>query len=156
MRSRLAAVGSVAVAAAAVAIVLGVNLVHDDDQISKLQAAAGTSSHALVVAALQTRGSKVVSVESPGHHQLAEFVVVPNGQGYLVKSKLPALSSGHTYQLWGQIGGRSISLGLLGQSPAQATFTSAGSRMPSALAITIEPAGGSVRPTGPMLATGTV
>jgi anti-sigma factor RsiW len=155
-RSWLATVGSIAVAAAAVAIVLGVNLVHDDNQISRLQGAAGTSAHSAVVAALNTAGRKLVSVETPSHHQLAEFVVVPNGQGYLVKSKLPALSSGQTYQLWGQIGRRSISLGLLGQSPAQATFTSAGSRTPSALAITVEPAGGSVRPTGSMLGTGTV
>jgi anti-sigma-K factor RskA len=154
MRSRLAAVGSIAAAAAAAAIVLGVNLVHDDSQISQLQAQLGTSPHAVVEAALHTEGAKLVHVESPNHRQLAEFVTVPSGQGYLVSSKLPALPSGRTYQLWGQIGGHSISLGLLGPSPMQGTFTSA--RTPSALAITVEPAGGSVQPTGPLLATGSV
>jgi anti-sigma-K factor RskA len=155
-RSRLAAVGSVAVAAAAAAIVLGVNLVHDDNQISKLQHAIGTSSHTAVQAALHTPGSELVNVKSPSHQQLAQFVVVPDGQGYLVKSNLPALASGQTYQLWGVINRRSISLGLMGQSPSQVTFTSAGSRTPSALAITVEPAGGSVTPTAPMLGTGSV
>jgi len=136
---------------------LGVNLVHDDNQISQLQQAVGTSSHATVEAALHTAGSKLVNVQSPNHQQLAQFVVVPDGQGYLVKSKLPALSSGQTYQLWGVINRRSISLGLLGQSPNQGvTFTSAGSRTPSSLAITVEPAGGSVTPTAPMFGTGTV
>jgi anti-sigma-K factor RskA len=156
-RSRLAAVGAVAVAAAAAAIVLGVNLVHDDNQISQLQQAVGTSAHTAVEAALHTPGSKLVNVESPSHQQLAQFVVVPNGQGYLVKSKLPALSPSQTYQLWGVIGRKPISLGLLGRSPNQGvSYTSASSRSPSSLAVTIEPAGGSVIPTAPMLGTGTV
>jgi hypothetical protein len=150
-RTRLAAVASVAVAAAAVSIVLGVNLVHDDHQISKLQ-----GTHAAVVAAFHTRGHKIVNVESPNHHQLAEFVVVPDGRGYLVKSSLPPLQSSQTYQLWGVSDRQSISLGLLGQSPNQVTFTSAGSRTPKTLAITVEPAGGSVTPTGSMLGTGKV
>ena len=41
----------------------------------------------------------------------------PDGQGYLVKSDLPTLSSAKTYQLWGVINGQPISLGLLGQAP---------------------------------------
>jgi anti-sigma-K factor RskA len=149
-------VASIAVAAAAVAIVLGVNLVHDDHQIAQLQNAVGTSAHTAVVAALDTPGRKVVNVVTPGHRQLAEFVVVPDGRGYLVKSNLPALPSDKTYQLWGVFDRRPISLGLLGQSPQQATFTSAGSGGPTALALTVEPAGGSVAPTGSMLGTGTV
>jgi anti-sigma-K factor RskA len=152
-RSRLGVVGAIAVAAAAAAIVLGVNLAHDDHQISQLQAVVGTSA---VNVALHTPGHKLVHVESPSHQQLAEFVVVPGGQGYLVKSTLPTLSSGQTYQLWGVINRKTISLGLLGQSPHRVTFTSAGSQTPSSLAITVEPAGGSVIPTPPMLATGTV
>jgi anti-sigma-K factor RskA len=86
---------------------------------------------------------------------LAEFVTVPSGQGYLVKSALPVLSSAHTYQLWGVIGGRAISLGLMGNAPKQVTFTLAGARRPSELGITVEPAGGSTVPST-MVATGTV
>ena len=33
--------------------------------------------------------------------QLAEFVMLPNGTGYLVKSSMPTLASNETYQLWG-------------------------------------------------------
>jgi anti-sigma-K factor RskA len=152
----LVAVASLAVAAAVAAIVLGVNVVHDDHQISDLRNAGGSSTHAAVVAALDTPGHKVVNLDTPGHRQLAEFVLVPDGRGYLVTSDLPALSSDQTYQLWGVFGRRAISLGLLGRSPGQATFTSAGSKSPTALALTVEPAGGSSTPTGPMLATGTV
>jgi anti-sigma-K factor RskA len=83
-------------------------------------------------------------------------VVVPSGQGYLVSSKLPALSDGRTYQLWAVEGKQPISLGLLGTSPRQAAFTMAGTTPPTHLAITAEPPGGSVLPTSPIVATGTV
>jgi anti-sigma-K factor RskA len=152
-RGRLVTLASAAVAAAAVAIVLGLNLVHDNHQISQLQAGGGT--HAAVAAAFRTQGHEVVNVKDAAHHRVAEFVVVPDGRGYLVHSTLPTLTSKQTYQLWTVNGTRSISLGLLGRSPSQATFTSAGASMPTTLAITVEPAGGSVYPSGPMFATGT-
>jgi anti-sigma-K factor RskA len=129
------------------------NLVHDNHQISQLQGAAGTQS--AVAAAFRTPGHEVVNVKDAAHHRVAEFVVVPDGRGYLVKSTLPTLTSKQTYQLWTVNGTRSISLGLLGRSPSQATFTSAGATSPTTLAITVEPAGGSVHPSGPMFATGT-
>ena len=81
---------------------------------------------------------------------------MPDGRGFLVSSHLPKLTSGHTYQLWGIVGTQPISLGLLGASPQQATFTMAGSVQPIQLRITAEPAGGSVTPTGSTVATGTV
>jgi anti-sigma-K factor RskA len=144
------------VAAAAIAAVLGVNLVHANNQISSLNHAIPASA----VAALKVPGHKVVDVESAHHVELAQFVVVPSGQGYgqgyLVKSNLPTLSSTKTYQLWGVIDGQAISLGLLGRDPHGAAFTLGGSSHPAELGITVEPAGGSVVPTGSMLAAGTV
>ena len=151
-RGRLFSVASLAVAVAAVAAVLGVNLVHANNQISSLNHAIPASA----AAALKVQGHKVVDVESARHVELAQFVVVPGGQGYLVKSNLPTLSSAKTYQLWGVINGRAISLGLLGQDPHGAAFSLGGSSHPSTLGITVEPAGGSVVPTGSMLAAGTV
>jgi anti-sigma factor RsiW len=152
-RGRVLSVGSIAAAAAVVAAVLGVNLVHDGDQISNLQHASAAT---VVRTALRTPGHKVVTVEDASHVELAQFVVLPGGQGYLVKSNLPALSSQHTYQLWGVINGHAISLGLLGRAPHAAAFTLAGSPPPSKLGITVEPSSGSVLPTGSMLASGTV
>jgi AhpD family alkylhydroperoxidase len=151
-RGRLFSLASLAVAAAAVAAVLGVNLVHANDHISSLQ----NSSPASATAALRVPGHKVVDAESARHVELARFVVVPSGQGYLLTSDLPTLSSAKTYQLWGIIRGQAISLGLLGQDPHDAAFTWGGSAEPSKLGITVEPAGGSVVPTGSMLAAGTV
>ncbi len=109
-----------------------------------------------MTAALHTPGHRLVSLEASSHTPLAQVVVVPSGQGYLVSSNLPALDSGQTYQLWGIVGHRTISLGLLGDSPRNAAFTMAGSTRPSRLSITAEPAGGAVAPTGPIVATGAV
>jgi anti-sigma-K factor RskA len=152
-RGRLISVASIAVAAAAVAAVLGVNLVHDNDQISNLR---HTSSDSAVAVALHTTGHKVVTAESAGHAELAKFVVLPSGQGYLVQANLPALPAKETYQLWGVVNGQPISLGLLGRSPHTGAFTLAGTAKASKLGITVEPAGGSVVPTSAMVATATV
>ena len=88
------------------------------------------------------------------HGDVAEFVVLPNGRGYLVKSELPALPTGETYQLWGLSKDKTISLGLLGSAPRSVAFTLAGAPQPSELGITVEPAGGSVLPTRSMIAAG--
>jgi anti-sigma-K factor RskA len=98
----------------------------------------------------------VITLGGGTHGQQAQVVVLPSGQGYLVSSTLPALHQGRTYQLWAIEGNQPISLGLLGGSPSRAAFTMAGSTRPSHLSITAEPAGGSVFPTGPIVATGTV
>ena len=155
-RGRLFSVASLAVAAAAVAAVLGVNLVDAKNQVAHLQGAIGETAHTAVVAALETPGHKVVRLKSPSGQQLAEFVVLPGGQGYLVDSRLPELSPEETYQLWGVVGGQTISVGLLGRAPHLVTFTLAGSPEETRLGITAEPAGGSIVPTQAMLASGTV
>ena len=155
-RGAVATVGAFAVAAAAVAVVLGIGLVQADHKVSNLQQAAGHQVSSAVAVALQSPGHQVIHLESTTHRQLAEFVVVPDGRGFLVSSRLPALRSGSTYQLWGLVGNQAISLGLLGPAPRNATFTMAGSAQPMQLSITAEPAGGSVTPTGSIVATGTV
>ena len=154
-RTMLTTIGAIAVAAAAVAIVLGIGLVRADNKVSNLQSADGAPS-AATAAALNTPGHQIVNLDAGTHGQQAQVVVLPSGQGYLVSSSLPALDKGRTYQLWAIEGNQPISLGLLGSSPSHAAFTMAGSTQPSHLSITSEPAGGSVFPTGPIVATGTV
>jgi anti-sigma-K factor RskA len=154
-RALVTTVGALAVAAAAVAVVLGIGLVRADDTASNLQSAQGASS-STVNAALHAPGHRLVTLVSGSHAALAQVVVAPSGQGYLVSSMLPSLGDGRTYQLWAVEGKRPISLGLLGASPRQAAFTMAGSTRPSRLAVTAEPSGGSVVPTGPIVASGTV
>jgi len=154
-RVAVASFGAVAVAAAAVAAVLGIGLINADDRANHLQSAA-TQRSSTVTAALQTPGHQVVSLRDGKDKLAAQFVVVPDGRGYLLLSHLPALPGGKTYQLWGIVGSQPVSLGVLGPDPNEATFTMAGARRPSSLALTAEPAGGTGAPTGPILAMGRV
>ncbi len=154
-RSVLAVVGAFAVAAAAVAAVLGIGLVRADNKVDQEQVALAQAAPSALVTALETPGHKVVNLSNASQGKVAQFVMA-DGRGYLVSSKLHHLSADQTYQLWGVVNGRSISLGLLGQSPEQSTFTLAGAMQPSQLGITIEPAGGSVVPSSPMVASGVV
>jgi anti-sigma-K factor RskA len=151
-RSVSTLIGAIAVAAAAVAVVLGIGLVRADNNVSNLQAAGPTS----LTAALHTPGHRLITLHTSSHAERAQVVVTPSGQGFLVSSNLPTLGHGQTYQLWGIVGHNPISLGLLGNSPRAAAFTIAGSTRPTVLGVTAEPAGGSIVPTGAMVATGTV
>jgi anti-sigma factor RsiW len=155
VRRPMAIVGAFAVAAAAVAAVLGIGLVQADRQVSSDNQAMAKTAPSTVIQALETSGHQVVNLESSDHTQLAQFVIA-HGRGFMVSSKLPALSSDDTYQLWGLIGDQPISLGLLGKSPQQASFTMVTTAVPSRLSITVEPASGSVVPSGPVVASGTV
>jgi anti-sigma-K factor RskA len=153
-RLTVTTVGALAVAAAAVAVVLGIGLVRADNKVSGLQSAQAAPARA-VSAALTAPGHRIVTLDSAAHDGQAEMVVLPSGQGYMVSSTLPALDKGRTYQLWAIEGNQPISLGLLGPSPGQAAFTMTGSNA-SRLSVTAEPAGGSMFPTGPIVASGTV
>jgi anti-sigma-K factor RskA len=130
-------------------------LIHANNRADHLQAVVNQRA-STVTAALHTPGHQVVSLRDGAHMLAAQFVVVPDGRGYLLTSHLPALAAGKTYQLWGMVENQPVSLGLLGRDPSQATFTMAGGRRPSSLALTAEPAGGTAAPTGPILAMGAV
>lgn len=153
-RSRFAIVGSLVGAAAAAAVILGVGLIRSNDEVSRLQSAPAPQATG-VVSALEAPGHKVVNLTNGGAGEVAQFVLA-DGRGYLVSSALPALRSSETYQLWGLVNGQPISLGLLGQSPSNSVFTVAGSEAPSQLRITVEPSGGSVVPSGSLVASGSV
>ena len=153
-RGRMATGASVAIGFATVATVLGIRLADADDQVAHLQGAIDETARTEVVAALETAGHKTVALIDAHHRDVMQFVVRPNGRGYLVTSRLPALSSGETYQLWGIIHGKTISLGLLGRTPHLAVFTAAGSLRPHALGVSIEAGSGARQPSGSMLAYG--
>jgi anti-sigma-K factor RskA len=142
--------------AAVIVAVLAFQLVNANGRVSNLQRALQASDTSAVTAALKTPGHQLVDLKGASDQQLAEFVMLPSGQGYLVSSSMPTLASGKTYQLWGVIGGKSISIGLMGNSPGHVAFTIAGPPAPTELAVTIEPAGGTQTPTTQIVAAGTV
>lgn len=145
-----------ALAAAAAVIALSLSLAGANSRVAHLQGALDAGARTAVVAALETPGHKIVNLNSANSRGVAQFVMLPDGRGYLIKSSLPGLPSKATYQLWAIVGGRPISIGLMGSSPNLVTFTMAGSPSPTALAVTVEPSGGSPSPTSPVVASGAV
>lgn len=141
--------------AAAVMTVLGIRVADQDrriDQLSALSNQRGLEQAA--AAAAVAPGARTVRLTSDSGTALADAIVLPDGRGYLVQTKLPALDGDHTYQLWGVMGAQTISLGVLGPTPDITSFRAAGPL--SALAISTERAGGAVAPTRAPLAQGFV
>jgi hypothetical protein len=83
-------------------------------------------------------------------------VLASSGTGFVVGDNLTALPTGRTYQLWGMVGGRSVSLGLLGRAPGVVPFTAAGHGGLRGFAITDEHAGGAVTPSAAPVVEGAV
>ncbi|HXX90150.1 MAG TPA: anti-sigma factor [Acidimicrobiales bacterium] len=140
---------SVAGIAAVIVVLLGVQVARLDTRVNHLSALSQHQgmSQAVQAALLDPDARRVVlaGAQSTGP-ALAELVVLPSGAGYLVDNRLPALPADETYQLWALIGGRAVSLGLLGNAPGTLAFTVGGAD-PSGYAITAERAGGVVAPS---------
>ena len=71
-------------------------------------------------------------------------VLTRSGTGFAEAQDLSTLPTSETYQLWGVIGHKAISLGLLGFRPIVTPFTVSGDATVVAFAITVEHAGGVV------------
>lgn len=137
---------AVAGIAAAVIAVLSVQVVRQNDRIDRL--AAISAQHGLdqaAAAAAVTPGARTVRLRSNDGAHVVDAVVLPDGNGYLVRADLPTLAHDQTYQLWGVIGAQTISLGVLGSEPTITPFRAVGPL--TALAITAERTGGAVTPT---------
>ena len=150
------AFGAIAVAAAAWIVVLALSLTSAQNHVTNLQSALRIANRSVVQRALSTPGHQIVNLTNSSDQHLAEFVMVPGGTGYLVKSSMPALASNETYQLWGIVKGSPVSIGVMGSSPGQVTFTLNSSPGPSELAVTVQGAGGSLTPAKSFVASGAV
>jgi hypothetical protein len=146
-------VATTLLAAAAAILALSINLSSENDHVANLQQALATSA---VHQALTTPGHRLVTLRGSGHEVLATFVLLRNGTGYLVNSKMASLPAGKTYQLWGFVAGKPVSIGIMGSTPKKVAFTLASSPGPSTFGVTVEPASGSLTPTLPMVASGAV
>jgi uncharacterized protein (UPF0212 family) len=148
------ALSGVAAVAAAVIVVLALSLSSAQNHVTDLQSALASRSE--VKQALATPGHQVVDLTSATDQRLAEFVMLPDGTGYLVTSAMPTLASNETYQLWGIVKGSPVSIGVMGSSPGKVTFTLSSSPGPSELAVTVQKAGGSLTPAKTFVASGPV
>lgn len=146
MRGRGFMVGLVA-AAAVMTSVLGFEVVRQERRVDRLTNAM--QRRALdQVAASANADSKAqrVTLRSDDGAIFAQAAMQENGTGFLVRNNLPVLPNGRTYQLWGSVGARNVSLGVLGPTPGVVGFHVDGEV--TTVVVTEEERGGAVLPTG--------
>jgi anti-sigma factor RsiW len=143
--------GAVAAAAAVVALVLGFQVNHLNHQVN---AAAPLSSAER--SALNSPSTKQIHLTSSSGEGKATIILTDSGTGFVEAKGLATLSDKMTYQLWGVVGGKTISLGLLGSSPTDVPFSVAGAGSVEAFAITAEHAGGVVQSSNKPVVAGEV
>jgi anti-sigma-K factor RskA len=144
-----AVVALLAAAAIVLAVVLGVQVVRQQDRIDDL--AAEMHRDPMEQQAMAARGSSsahVIPLDAMDGDGGAEVVMLPDGTGFLMGHELPALAADRTYQLWAKVGdadaARMVSLGVLGRNPGISAFRLAA--QPSMFEVTSEPAAGSAEP----------
>ena len=118
--------------AAALVVVLAAGVLRRDDSQATMRAAM---EHAL-----DSPDARQLTLSNEAGSAAADVVLDTDGHGFLAGSSLPQLPSDRTYQLWGVIDGRAISLGVLGHRPGVEPFSAEGNL--TALLITNEVAGG--------------
>ncbi|MEI7624093.1 MAG: anti-sigma factor [Actinomycetes bacterium] len=97
-------------------------------------------------------GSRQGVLTDPANTMEVWVIVDAQGHGFVMTDPLPALPEGETYQLWSAANGTMVSLGMLGSNPTMSLVPIDGSV--TELALTREPAKGSVSPTSNPMATG--
>ncbi|MBF6555810.1 MAG: anti-sigma factor [Acidimicrobiales bacterium] len=146
---------AVAGAAAVVAVLLGAQVHHLDRQVAALQAPlSGAEQNALK--APSTKRVQLTAHPSTGTPVDVMVVLTKSGAGFVQAGQLSRLPTDQTYQLWGVVGQKTISLGLLGARPTVVAFSVAGSAAVSAFAITAEHAGGVVQSSNQPVVAGQV
>jgi anti-sigma factor RsiW len=149
--------GIAAAAAAVVAIVLGVQVHHLDRQVNALQVPLSAAEQSALHSPSATRVQLTAPPGVPGAAtDRVTLVLTKSGTGFVQAEHLSGLPAGQTYQLWGVIGRRTISLGLLGTHPTVVAFSVAGGVPPTAFAITAEHSGGVVQSTNQPVVAGQI
>ena len=155
-RGRRTLFSVVAVAAAASIVALAIGFASAQGHVNDLKSQLASANRTAVQRALAAPGHQLVDLTGASHVQLAQFVMLPNGTGYLVNSSMPTLASNETYQLWGIVNGSPVSIGVMGSKPKTVTFTMDTSPLPSELAVTVQRAGGSLTPSKNFVASGPI
>jgi anti-sigma factor RsiW len=92
-------------------------------------------------------------VSSDGSRTLPA-IIASDGMTYLGPGNLDTLPTDETYQMWGIVDGARVSLGVIGDKPTYAAFTTP--NVASVLAMTVESRGGVVTSTKTPVVTGVV
>lgn len=135
-------------AAVAVVVVVGSLGVQQQRQVDKVEAALSGQEVAVeALAAFNDPSARLATLRSPDGAEEIRAVLLRDGTGYVLADRLPDLTGERTYQLWAMIDGHPVSAGVLGPVPDVARFRA--SSATTALAVSVEPAGGAEQPSLP-------
>lgn len=144
-RVLLSAAAIVAVVAIAGATVFGI--IRSDGPADSIAAMTAMADDAA-----RQPGSRTGVLTDADSTMSVKVVVDAEGHGFVMTDPLPALPTDETYQLWSATDGEMVSLGMLGSNPRMSLVSI--DATVTELAITREPARGSVAPTSGPMATG--
>ncbi len=133
-----------AAAAILVAIGLGAWNFSLQQRLNNRDAANARQAQALTTLAAAAR---VVPLSGSGGLQLA-FAAAPNGTGSLVLSNVPAAPAGKVYQAWFIRDGKPVSAGVFNGAGVAVVPLQGSAAGAQTVAVTLEPLGGSLLPTG--------
>lgn len=120
-RTRVA--GAVLAAAAAVIVVLGVQMSAQDQRLDEVTALLELDALQRAYQAAESMpDSEVIEIKSFDGLRDSKAVITDEGEGYFDASSLPPLPEGRVYQLWADVGDRRVSLGPLGADPDVVPF----------------------------------
>jgi hypothetical protein len=142
---------AMATAAALIVAALGV-------EVGRLEVHKTTPTGNLAALAYQVADANPnahhLSLTSPDGVHTVAAVIVPGGMTYLGPGNLDTLPSDETYQMWGIVDGARVSLGVIGDNPTYAAFTTP--PVAAILALTVEQSGGVVSSTKAPVVAGIV
>jgi anti-sigma-K factor RskA len=134
-------VGAVAAASVAVAVGLGITQISTQHQLDTVQA-----SNAAITRVVQAPDARIEKKATDG----GTVTVVFSSQrdaAVITTSKLTSLPSGRVYQLWVMSSAGARSAGLVSQPDQASQVLAAGVRAGDKIGMTVEPAGGTSKPT---------
>ena len=135
--------GALGAAAAVAILVLGLQVHSENQRLNQvISALPNERLQQVAQAALLDPAATKIHLQSDDHQMFIDAVVLRDGTGYLVANDLPTLVTNRSYQLWGVLSDRKISLGVLGTRPSVVAFRASAPIV--ALAVTDEVQGGVV------------
>ncbi len=92
-------------------------------------------------------GHEYITLKSTNKRLYLQLLIAGNGVAYVTKSDLPSLGNSNTYQLWGISSSTISSISLLGSQTSGQVISIPKNSNFKELAVSQEPAGGSISPT---------
>ncbi len=144
---------AVTTAAAVIVAALGIQLGRVGEHKSPQPATPNLLALAYRVADADPTARHLTLTSADGAHTV-RAVIIADGTTFLGSGNLDTLPKDETYQMWGVVDGARVSLGVIGNNPTYAAFTTP--PVATLLAMTVEPRGGVVSSTETPVIAGVV